>query len=123
MTDATDMAPTVDAARAIDDLYRAHGLALTRFALMLVGDQTTAEDVVQEAFIGLYRGWHRVNDPENALERADRRRCLPPSPNCSNGRSNERAEASATAVAVPEGRRFPLWLQAGRAQRGLGAEG
>ncbi|HEX6524243.1 MAG TPA: diol dehydratase reactivase ATPase-like domain-containing protein [Streptosporangiaceae bacterium] len=33
------------------------------------------------------------------------------------------SEASAAAVAVPEGRRFPPWLQAGRAQRGLGAEG
>jgi hypothetical protein len=32
------------------------------------------------------------------------------------------SEASAAAAAVPEGRRFPPWLQAGRAQRGLGAE-
>ena len=34
-----------------------------------------------------------------------------------------RAKASAAAVAVPEGRQFPPWPQAGRAQRGLGAEG
>jgi DNA-directed RNA polymerase specialized sigma24 family protein len=26
-----------------------------RFALMLVGDQATAEDIVQEAFLSLYR--------------------------------------------------------------------
>jgi uncharacterized membrane protein (TIGR02234 family) len=32
------------------------------------------------------------------------------------------AERNVAAVDVPEGRRFPLWLQAGRAQRGLGAE-
>lgn len=29
---------------------------------MLAGDQPTAEDVVQEAFLGLYRGWYRVRD-------------------------------------------------------------
>jgi DNA-directed RNA polymerase specialized sigma24 family protein len=54
------------AAQAVDDLYRAHALGLTRFALMLVGDQSTAEDVVQDAFLGLYRGWHRIRDPRNA---------------------------------------------------------
>ena len=43
------------AADAVGDLYRAHGLGLIRFALMLVGDQGTAEDVVQEAFLALYR--------------------------------------------------------------------
>jgi RNA polymerase sigma-70 factor (sigma-E family) len=51
------------AAQAVDDLYRAHALGLTRFALMLVGDQSTAEDVVQDAFLGLYRGWHRIREP------------------------------------------------------------
>jgi RNA polymerase sigma-70 factor (sigma-E family) len=55
------------AAAAVDELYRAHGLGLIRFALMLTGDQATAEDVVQEAFIGLYRGWHRIDDPGRAL--------------------------------------------------------
>jgi RNA polymerase sigma-70 factor (sigma-E family) len=58
--------PAPSAAQAVDDLYRAYGLGLVRFALMLVGDQSTAEDVVQEAFLGLYRGWHRV-DPGSAL--------------------------------------------------------
>jgi RNA polymerase sigma-70 factor (sigma-E family) len=59
--------PDTVAADAVDDLYRAHGLGLVRFALMLVGDQSTAEDVVQEAFLALYRGWHRVDDPGAAL--------------------------------------------------------
>jgi RNA polymerase sigma factor (sigma-70 family) len=66
MTVRNDAAAT-GAAQAVDDLYRAHALRLIRFALMLVGDQTTAEDVVQEAFLGLYRGWHRVRDPGNVL--------------------------------------------------------
>jgi RNA polymerase sigma-70 factor (sigma-E family) len=53
------------AAEALDDLYREHALGLTRFALMLVGDPGTAEDVVQEAFLGLYRAWSRLADHNN----------------------------------------------------------
>jgi RNA polymerase sigma-70 factor (sigma-E family) len=57
-----------DAARAaVDDLFRLHALGLVRLALMLVGDQATAEDVVQEAFLGLYRAWDRVRDPDAVL--------------------------------------------------------
>jgi RNA polymerase sigma-70 factor (sigma-E family) len=52
---------------AVDDLFRLHAVGLVRFALMLVGDQATAEDVVQEAFLGLYRGWDRVRDPDAVL--------------------------------------------------------
>lgn len=51
----------------VADIYRAHGLALVRVALMLVGDKATAEDVVQDAFIGLYRGLHRLADSDKAL--------------------------------------------------------
>jgi len=49
--------------RGLDDLYRTHSLGLIRFALMLTGDQATAEEVVQEAFPGRYRGWARLADP------------------------------------------------------------
>jgi RNA polymerase sigma-70 factor (sigma-E family) len=56
-----------DPRKAVDDLFRRHAPGLVRFALMLVGDQATAEDVVQEAFIGLYRGWDRVRDPDAVL--------------------------------------------------------
>jgi len=41
-----------DPREAVDDLFRRHAVGLVRFALMLVGDQATAEDVVQEAFLG-----------------------------------------------------------------------
>lgn len=34
---------------------------------MLVGDQATAEDVVQEAFLGLHRTWLRGVKPANVL--------------------------------------------------------
>ena len=53
------------AASAIDDLYREHALGLIRFALVLVGDRTTAEDVVQEAFLGLQQAWCRLADHSN----------------------------------------------------------
>jgi len=36
-----------DPREAVDDLFPRHALDLVRFALMLVGDQATAEDVVQ----------------------------------------------------------------------------
>ena len=52
---------------AVDDLFRLHAVDLVRFALMLVGDQSTAEDVVQDAFLGLYRAWDRVRDPDAVL--------------------------------------------------------
>jgi RNA polymerase sigma-70 factor (sigma-E family) len=48
---------------AIDALYREHGLGLIRFAVTLTGDQQTAEDVVQDAFLGLHRNWDQVRDP------------------------------------------------------------
>jgi hypothetical protein len=60
-----------DPREAVDDLFRRHADGLVRFALMLVGDQATAEDVVQEAFLGLYRAWDRawdrVRDPDAVL--------------------------------------------------------
>jgi RNA polymerase sigma-70 factor (sigma-E family) len=52
---------------AVDDLFRFHAVGLVRFALMLVGDRDTAEDVVQEAFLGLYRSWDRLRDPDAVL--------------------------------------------------------
>ena len=48
-------------------LYQAHALGLVRLAVLMVGDQPTAEDVVQEAFLGLYRRWPALKDPERAL--------------------------------------------------------
>ena len=56
-----------DPGESIDSLYRSHAIGLIRLALMLVGDRTTAEDVVQDSFLGLFRGWSRLRDPEHAL--------------------------------------------------------
>jgi RNA polymerase sigma-70 factor (sigma-E family) len=51
----------------VDELYRGHALRLTRMALLLVGDQPSAEDVVQDAFLGLFRGLGRLNDSSRAV--------------------------------------------------------
>ena len=50
---------------ALVDLYRAQRLPLLRLAVLLVDDRTVAEDVVQDAFLGLQRRWHAV-DPAAA---------------------------------------------------------
>lgn len=50
----------------IANLYAAHRLPLVRLAIMLVDDQETAEDVVQDVFAKLHRGW-RLRDQDRAL--------------------------------------------------------
>jgi RNA polymerase sigma factor (sigma-70 family) len=60
-------AQTADAREVVAELYRVHALALVRFALTLVGDKPTAEDVVQEAFAGLHRSMHQLADPKCSL--------------------------------------------------------
>lgn len=59
--------PTTTAEQLVGDLYRAHGLAMVRIAMLLVGDKPTAEDVVQDAFAGLYRMSDRLRDPDKVL--------------------------------------------------------
>jgi len=48
-------------------VYHAHAIGLIRLAVIMLGDRHAAEDVVQEAFCGLYRRWDRLSDPANAL--------------------------------------------------------
>ncbi len=69
---ATDLPPSppgpVSApAEAVTALYRAHALGLIRLAVVMLGDRPAAEDVVQEAFCGLYRRWHSLSDSAKAL--------------------------------------------------------
>ena len=52
---------------AVTALYRAHALGLIRLAHIMLGDRPAAEDVVQEAFCGLYRRWAKLSDPARAL--------------------------------------------------------
>ena len=52
---------------AIDVLYREHLVTMTRLALMLTGDRATAEDVVQDAFLGLWRQLPQLDNPGSYL--------------------------------------------------------
>ena len=51
---------------AVTALYAAHALGLTRLAQVMLGDRGAAEDVVQEAFAGLFRRWAFLNDTAKA---------------------------------------------------------
>jgi RNA polymerase sigma-70 factor (sigma-E family) len=59
--------PEEDGRTAVTALYRDHALGLIRLAHLMLGDRAAAEDVVQEAFCGLYRRWRRLADPDKAL--------------------------------------------------------
>lgn len=48
-------------------LYESHALGLVWLAIILLDDRGAAEDVVQEAFLGLYRHWGSLSDTSNAL--------------------------------------------------------
>jgi RNA polymerase sigma-70 factor (sigma-E family) len=52
---------------AIIELYSVQYKALVRLAAVLVRDTSTAEEVVQEAFISMHDSWHRLKDSEKAL--------------------------------------------------------
>jgi DNA-directed RNA polymerase specialized sigma24 family protein len=59
--------PDADAELGVTALYSAHAVSMIRIALIMLGDRAAAEDVVQDAFFGLYRHWHKLSDPANAL--------------------------------------------------------
>jgi RNA polymerase sigma-70 factor (sigma-E family) len=48
-------------------LYQVQAVGLIRLAVVMLGSRPAAEDVVQEAFCGLYRRWEQLSDKENAL--------------------------------------------------------
>jgi RNA polymerase sigma-70 factor (sigma-E family) len=56
-----------EAQAAVTALYRVHAVGLIRLAYLMLGDRAAAEDVVQDAFYGLYRHWDRLADPAGAL--------------------------------------------------------
>lgn len=65
---AADAPPGPDAFEVgYDALFAQHWLALVRLARLLVDDTTSAEDVVQDAFLGLYRQRAALVDPGKSL--------------------------------------------------------
>ena len=61
-------ADDADAEAAVTALYQEHALGLVRLAHVMLGDRAAAEDVVQEAFGGLYRRWKQLADTDRALQ-------------------------------------------------------
>lgn len=59
-------APGAAAERHITALYQAHALSLARLALLMLGDADAAQDVVQDAFFGLYRRWDKLASADAA---------------------------------------------------------
>jgi RNA polymerase sigma-70 factor (sigma-E family) len=55
------------AEEAVTQLYTGHYRSLVRLAVLLVRDEPTAEEVVQECFIAMHDGWHRLREEDKAL--------------------------------------------------------
>jgi RNA polymerase sigma-70 factor (sigma-E family) len=56
-----------DADTAVDELYAAHYRRLVRLSVLLVRDQETAEEVVQDSFVAMHGRWRTLRDPDKAL--------------------------------------------------------
>jgi RNA polymerase sigma-70 factor (sigma-E family) len=63
----TEFAAGHDADQAVAELYRSHAGTMIRLAIVIIRDPAMAEDVVQDAFCGLYRRWPQLSGPDRAL--------------------------------------------------------
>jgi RNA polymerase sigma-70 factor (sigma-E family) len=59
--------PPEEPGAAVAALYRQHALGLIRLAYVSQGSRAAAEDIVQEAFCGLYRRWDHLSSPDKAV--------------------------------------------------------
>jgi len=62
-----DRSPGWSADEALELLYAAHWRRLVRLAVLLVHDQGSAEEIVQDCFVAVHARWSRLHDPDNAL--------------------------------------------------------
>jgi RNA polymerase sigma-70 factor (sigma-E family) len=56
-----------DADEAVEQLYATQYRMLVRLAVLLVRDQETAEEVVQDAFVAMHGRWSSLAEPDKAL--------------------------------------------------------
>jgi RNA polymerase sigma-70 factor (sigma-E family) len=52
---------------AVTELYGLHYQSLVRLSALLVRDVTTAEEVVQDAFVAMHGAWRRLRETDKAL--------------------------------------------------------
>jgi RNA polymerase sigma-70 factor (sigma-E family) len=67
VTDGPAAGEGAASAQLVADLFEEHALSLVRLAVLLTGDRASAEDVVQDAFLGLQRALPRLRDTDKAL--------------------------------------------------------
>jgi RNA polymerase sigma-70 factor (sigma-E family) len=65
--DIADTRVPPGAAGSVTALYAEHALGLVRLAVVVTGDRGAAEDIVQDAFLGLYRRWDHLPDTSAPL--------------------------------------------------------
>jgi len=56
-----------DADDAVEQLYATHYRQLVRLSVLLVRDQETAEEVVQDSFVAMHGRWRSLREPDKAL--------------------------------------------------------
>lgn len=64
---ADDRSAGWSADEALELLYAAHWRRLVRLAVLLVHDQGSAEEIVQDCFVAVHARWGRLHDPDRAL--------------------------------------------------------
>ena len=62
-----DTAAQWDADEAVTQLYTVHYRSLVRMAALMLRDPAVAEEIVQDAFVGMHGKWRRLRDPDKAL--------------------------------------------------------
>ncbi len=56
-----------DADAGLEELYDQHWHRLVRLSYLLLHDQGSAEEVVQDAFVAMHGRWNTLRDPDHAL--------------------------------------------------------
>jgi DNA-directed RNA polymerase specialized sigma24 family protein len=54
-------------AEGVATLFRQHHSELVRLAVLMVGDQPTAEDAVQDAYANIHARWSKLSDTADTL--------------------------------------------------------
>ena len=68
--------PALRVVLTFEEVYRAHYDRMIRVAFMMTGSNEAAEDIVQDAFVGLYARFDRLAEPTPYLRRSVVNGCL-----------------------------------------------